>query len=490
MRNATKPNIVVFYADDLGYGDLSCYGAEEISTPNIDRLLAHGIRFDNAYSTSAVCTPARYSVMTGEYPFRNPLTKILPGNATCIIDKNKQTLPKVLKQAGYATGMVGKWHLGLGSGDLDWNGEIDHAPIDIGFESSFFFPATNDRVPCVFVEGRRVVNLDSTDPLEVDYGKECPYDDIETAERNPDKLRVVHSHGHNQSIVNGVGRMGYMRGGKAAVWKDEELAETFVQKAQTFIEDSKEKPFFLFYALHQPHVPRLPSKRFAGATKLGARGDVIVELDWCVGEVVDCLNKNNLLDDTIIIFSSDNGPVLDDGYKDGAAELTGAHLPAGPLRGGKYSKFDGGTRVPFIVSWKNHMKPGTSDALVSQVDLTASFASMLDVQLEENAAPDSLNMIDALLGESFAGRKELLAEGNNKGLVLRSGKWSYIRPSDGVPMLKEKKIELGNSQTPQLFNMSYDIGQRINVAENYPEVVKELDDRIAAISQSKQTRNA
>lgn len=351
----------------------------------------------------------------------------------------------------------------------------------LGFDYSYIFPATNDRVPCVYVENSQVVNLDANDPISVSYDNECPFDDIKTGTKNPELLRMNYSHGHNQSIVNGVGRIGYMRGGEKATWKDEDLAEAFLEKSKSFINENEDQPFFLFYTLHQPHVPRLPSARFLNSTKLGPRGDVIAELDWCVGGLTDYLASRNLLENTIIIFSSDNGPVLDDGYKDDAESLNGAHLPAGPLRGGKYSKFEGGARIPLIVSWKGNIKSQTSQALLSQVDFMASFAKMLNVKLEESDAPDSQEMIDVILGEKQEGREDLLFESVSGGEVLRQGKWAYLSPSPGPQVNVYTNTELGNSLDHQLYNMDYDINQRKNVAQFYPEVVEKMNKRINEI---------
>ncbi len=475
----TKPNIVMIYVDDLGYGDLSCYGAEDIHTPNIDKLAENGIRFDDAYASSAVCTPARYSLLTGDYPFRNPYTEILAGDAQCIISKEQMTLPKMLKCADYTTAVIGKWHLGLGDGNVDWNKTIEHTPNDVGFDYSYIFPGTNDRVPCVYVKNRDVVNLDSNDPIEVYYGKECPFDDIDTYEKNPEKLRLLSSHGHNHSIINGVGRIGYMKGGSAAIWKDEDLTDAFLTEAKNFMTDNAEQPFFLYYAAHQPHVPRLPSKQFEGLSGLGARGDVILELDWCVGEIMQHLQKLEILDNTIVIFSSDNGPVLNDGYLDQAVEKNGKHRPAGPLRGGKYSKFDGGARIPMLISWNNHIVPRISNGLISQMDLLASFASMLGVTL--SSQHDSQNVLDVLLGNSDNGRSEVMYESVQKIRVLREGKWVYLPPSKGVAVSPFTGIELGNGEFDQLYNLQYDISQHDNVAEEYPAIVEKMKARLAEI---------
>jgi len=487
-----KRNVIIVYADDLGFGDLSCYGSHQIHTPNLDRLCEEGLKFTDAYATSAVCTPSRYSILTGRYPFRCSRAHILPGDAECIIEPTLDTMPKLFQRGGYHTGIVGKWHLGLsdGSRPINWNQEINLTPVDLGFDESFIFPATADRVPCVYLEGRSVVNLDPEDPIEVSYESKCPFDDIPTYHKNPELLDMKSSNGHDMSIIGGIGRIGYMRGGKKALWKDEDLAETFLNRALKFISDSQkaEKPFFLYYAVHQPHVPRVPSPRFRGITALGPRGDVIAELDWCVGQLMNELDKMNIRDDTIIIFSSDNGPVLDDGYADGAFERNGTHRAAGPLRGGKYSKFDGGTRIPFIVSCPGLVRRGVSHALVSQADLFASFAHMLEMELAWDSAIDSQDMYQALIGEDPVGRKELMVEDVSCGKMLRSGNWTYLSPSEGAPFMKDVQIETGLSRDPQLYNMDYDIGQRTNVAWDYKQVAEDMERRLQSIMKSERTR--
>ena len=476
-----KPNVVIIYADDLGYGDLGCYGAEDIATPNVDALAEEGLRFTQAYSTSPVCTPARYSLMTGRYPSRRQGVHILPGDAACIIDEGVYTLPQLFRDSGYRTAVVGKWHLGLsdGSAPIDWNRPVGRTPLDVGFDECFIFPATADRVPCVYFDGRNVLNLDPDDPITVLYDvPQNPFPEVPTGRDNPELLKMRASHGHDMTIVNGVGRIGYMRGGTAALWRDEDLAETFLERAKTFVNENRGRPFFLYYALHQPHVPRLPSKRFEGATGLGPRGDVIAEMDWCVGEIMGCLRENGLLENTIVIFSSDNGPVLDDGYIDRAVDLNGEHRPAGPLRGGKYSRFEGGIRIPFLASWLGHIRPGVSHALFSQVDLLASFAGMLGADIP---ACDSANLFAALVGEDGFGRDEIYAEGTRTGKILRQGKWLYIEPDDGVPFQRLTATETANSRDPQLYNLDYDVGETHNLAYRYPKIVSAMQARIGEI---------
>lgn len=465
------PNIVLIYADDVGYGDLSCYGATAVKTPNLDRLAGGGVRFTNVHASSATCTPSRYSLMTGEYAWRKPGTDILAGDSSLIIDPGRITLPSMLKGAGYITGAVGKWHLGLGNGDIDWNGLIAPGPREIGFDYSFIIPATGDRVPCVFVENGRVVNLDAADPIRISYKQPFPGELI--AKDHPELLRMLASHGHDQAIVNGVGRIGYMTGGKSALWTDENIADTLTRKAVGFIESHKSQPLFLYFATHDIHVPRIPNPRFSGKTNMGPRGDAIAELDWSVGEVLAWLDRNRLTQDTLVIFSSDNGPVLDDGYRDQAVERVGSHKPAGKLRGGKASIFDGGTRVPMIARWPRHIRADAiSDALISQVDFLSTFAHLTEQKPSMATAADSVDVLPAMLGHSKTARRSLVEHAGTLGLV--AGDWKYIEPSNRSKVDANSNIETGNDPATQLYNLADDPGEKNNVAANNPERVKAM----------------
>ena len=462
------PNIVIIYADDLGYGDVGAYGSTELKTPNIDKLANGGVRFTNGYASSATCSPSRYALLTGNYPWRNKRAKILPGTAPLIIDTAQMTIPKLMKAKGYHTGIVGKWHLGLGAGMVNWNEKIAPGPNEVGFDYSYIMAATQDRVPTVYIEDGYVSNLDPNDPIEISY--EENFEGEPTGLNNPEMLKMKWHHGHNNSIVNGIPRIGFMKGGETAKWVDENMADTFLIKAQNYIVAHKNEPFFLYYALQQPHVPRTPHERFVGSSGMGPRGDVIVEADWCIGELIATLETEGLLENTLIILTSDNGPVLNDGYYDDAEEKVGSHRPSGPLRGGKYSLYEAGTRVPFISYWKGKIQPTTSDAMVSQIDILASIAKLIN---SNDTARDSQDMLDVFMGKQQQGREELILEATTR-TALRKGDWVLIPPYNGPASNNNVKIELGNSKEYQLYNIREDVGEQNNLAESNQEKLEEM----------------
>jgi len=465
---ATKPNIVVIYLDDLGYGDLSSYGATDLPTPNIDKLAEGGVKFTNGYATSATCTPSRYALLTGVYPWRNEKAKILPGSAPLIISPKQETVPKMLKRAGYHTAVVGKWHLGLGSGNVNWNEHIAPGPNEVGFDEAYILAATQDRVPTVYIKDGYVDNLDKADPISVSYKEN--FEGEPTGKDNPELLTMNWHHGHNASIVNGIPRIGFMKGGKAAKWSDVDMADNFWERAQAYIRQQKDSSFFLYYALQQPHVPRTPHPRFAGKSGMGPRGDVILEADWCIGELLKTLEEEGILENTLIVFSSDNGPVLNDGYYDDAVEKLGTHKPAGVLRGGKYSLFEAGTRVPFMTYWKGTIQPGVSGAMVCQMDLLASLAQLVGQKAEKT---DSQNILETLMGTSDQGRETLILEATSR-TALRAGDWAMVPPYKGKKVNTKVNIELGNDDEFQLYNLREDLAQQNNLASSQPEKLQEL----------------
>ncbi|MDZ8120513.1 sulfatase family protein [Pontiella agarivorans] len=487
---AEKPNIVFIYGDDIGYGDFSCYGGE-VDTAAIDTLAEEGVRFTGGYCTAATCTPSRYSMLTGEYAFRNKAAKILPGNAPLIIDPSRPTIAQFLADNGYKTMLSGKWHLGLGSPDkpLDWNGEIAPGPREVGFQESFHMAATADRVPSVFIKNGRVVGLDPSDPIEVNYQK--PVGNDPTGITHPHLLKLQADEQHGKTIVNGVSRIGWMSGGNSARFKDEDMADTYLRKAQAFIRENKENPFFLYYALNENHVPRVVHPRFQGSTSLGARGDALAVFDWCVGRIVQTLKETGQYENTLIVVTSDNGPVLFDGYWEAGIERQGTHDASGPWRGGKYSRWEGGTRIPFIVTWPGKSKPGISDAIVSQVDLYASIAELIGKPMPKNAGQDGQPLLSTFLGEKLEGREYVIQEALTQ-IAVRKGNWKYIPPGSVTERLGIMTWKAGSgwkeTTVPEpglLFHLTEDPAEEHNLAEIYPNRVKEMKAIIAEVAPEK-----
>ena len=471
------PNVIFIYADDLGYGDLECYGASNVQTPNVNRLAEHGIRFTNGYAAASTSTPSRYSLLTGEYAWRRNDTGIARGDAGMIIKPWQYTMADMFKSAGYVTAALGKWHLGLGekTGKQDWNAPLPAALGDLGFDYSYIMAATADRVPCVFIENGKVANYDPSAPIYVSYEKN--FKGEPTGKDNPELLyNLKSSHGHNQSIVNGIGRIGYMKGGGKALWKDENIADSITAHAIEFLRQHRDERFFMYFATNDVHVPRFPHQRFRGKNKMGLRGEAIMQFDWSVGQLMKTLDELGLTENTLIILSSDNGPVVDDGYQDKAVELLNGHDPAGGLRGGKYSTFEAGTRVPVIVHWpKMIQEPQVSDVIISQIDWLASLASLVDVRIPAGSAADSYDRLGNLLGTDDTDRPWVIEHSANNTLSVRTRDWKYIEPNDDPRTIqKETNTELGNAAVPQLYDMTVD-GERENVAAKYPEKVFELE---------------
>ncbi|MFV9552455.1 sulfatase family protein [Algibacter sp. PT7-4] len=475
---STNPNIVIIYVDDLGYGDIGVNGAIGVETPHIDTLAKNGLNFTDAHCSASTCTPSRYSLLTGSYAFRNN-AEILEGDAPLIINPNMGTLPKMLQKAGYKTGVVGKWHLGLGKGKINWNEKIPLGPEEVGFDYSFLIPATGDRVPCVFLENQKVVGLDPNDPIAVSYGTRI--EGYPWGFQHPELLKQHTDPYHQGAIINGISRIGYMKGGKDALWVDENIPYVLTDKANAFINNNTNNPFFLYFALHDIHQPRIANIKFVESSTMGPRGDVIAQMDWCVGQITEALEKQGLLDNTLIIFTSDNGPILDDGYLDYARELVGDHKPGGGYRGSKYSAYEAGTRMPTVVHWPKEVKPGVSNALLSQVDLYASLASLLNQNIEKGDAVDSQNFMESWLGKSKKARKFLLEESYTFG--FRMDNWKYIKPKDKpVPnWIVQKFVDPGFRPEPQLFNLAEDPSESKNIASQYPKIVAKMEAELKEI---------
>ena len=468
-----KPNIIVLVADDLGYGDLSCYGATRVSTPTVDSLAANGVRMTNMHACASTSTPSRYALLTGEYPFRRTGTDVAAGNAGMIIKPGQTTVADLMHRAGYATAAIGKWHLGLGSRTAaqDWNGTIDLTPHDY----HYIMAATADRVPCVYIENGRVANYDASTPISVSYKHN--FEGEPTGRNNPELLTKLRpSHGHDMSIVNGISRIGYMKGGGRALWRDESIADSIVSHAIGFIDSHRATPFFMYLCTNDVHVPRMPHERFRGKSVMGLRGEAIMQFDWTVRQITDALRQRGIDRNTLIIITSDNGPVLDDGYQDRAIELCGTHKPSGPYRSGKYSAYEGGSAVPFIVYWPEGAAQGmTSDALGSLIDMPASLASLSDVALQPAEAHDSQNHISTWLGRDIRPRDYAISMASNRSLTLRTQHYKYISPSDGGPMITwGPKIETGYRPTPQLYDLSKSAYEQTDIAKERPKLLQRL----------------
>lgn len=345
---------------------------------------------------------------------------------------------------------------------------------DLGFDYHYIMAATADRVPCVFIENGKVANYDPSDPIEVSYTKNFPEEP--TGKDNPELLYNLHpSNGHDMSIVNGISRIGFMKGGGKALWKDENIADSITVHAIDFIKQHKDEPFFMYFATNDVHVPRFPHDRFRGKNPMGLRGDAIAQFDWTVGQLMETLDQLGLTENTLIILSSDNGPVVDDGYKDKAEELLNGHTPSGPWRGNKYSAFEGGTAVPVIVRWPQKIKKtGDSDVLMSQIDWLASLGALINARLPKGSAPDSYDRLGNLIGTDKTDRPWIVEQSMNHTLSVRTKDWKYIEPNDDpTTFMKAEKIETGNLNVPQLYEMEK-VSEQENVAEKYPEKVFEL----------------
>ncbi len=481
---AERPNLIFILTDDVGYGDVGCYGATHVKTPNIDRLAKEGTKFTDAHATASVCTPTRYAFMTGRYAWRQPGTGIAAGNAPALIKPGTVTVPSLLKQAGYATGLVGKWHLGLGEGPTDFNGEIKPGPLELGFDYAFFIPATGDRVPCVFVENHRVFGYDPADPIQVSYGKKIG--DEPTGKDPEVKLKIRPGPGHFDTVVNGVSRIGFMTGGKAARWVDEDIADTLTTRAVQFIESHQKGPFFLYLATHDIHEPMVPHPRFRGTSDCGWRGDVIHQLDWTVGQVLATLDRLKLTGNTLVIFTSDNGGAIKNTYDDGTNPLHARQKPNAGLRDFKGSLYEGGHRIPFIARWPEHIPAGrVSTQLIAHVDGLATVAALTGQKLPAEAGPDSFNVLPAWLGlkTDTPARDHLVLQNNGqRPLALRQGQWVLIET--GAQSRNGTKAAPGY----ELYNLADDPAELHNVAETQPERIKRMSEELERLRTAGRSR--
>ncbi len=437
---AGRPNVVLIVADDLGYGDLSCYGGEgRIETPNCDRLAEEGLRFTQAYTAASVCTPARYSLLTGRYPWRTWLKKGVVGNTPAMIDPDMFTIADLFKSAGYKTAAIGKWHIGFGDRDqkdLDWNAEIPKGPCEIGFDYFFGMPVSHFYPPYVYIENRRVYNLDPSDPLSLEWPAG--------------------------------GGMPTQHGGAAATYQQENAGRELANRACTFIEKNGDSPFFLYYAAIEPHTPFAPHPDYHGRSDAGLYGDFVAQFDDGVGRIFQTLEKQGVAENTIVILTSDNG-----GISSGNGHFKNSNItynPNVPLRGDKGDALEGGLRVPFLIRWPGSVKPrAVSDEVICLTDLPAAFAGLLDVSMPDGAAEDSRNILEALRGG--ASPKDPIVLQSRAGFhILRQGEWVYLDVAH-----EGDYDSRGDAGTPgQLYNLSDDLHQDDNLFKKYPERVQAM----------------
>jgi len=460
-----KPNIVLILADDLGYNDLSCQGAIKLKTPGIDRIAKEGVRFTDAHTPAGVCCPTRYGVLTGRYPWRRAQVCWASPGAALLIEAGRETTASMLKRAGYTTGIVGKWHLGFGTLEkrVDWNGDLKPGPLEVGFD--YCFVDVSNRWG-VYVENHRILGLDPNDPIRPGRGEKR----------------------------NG--------GNSAFTMKNEENARVLHEKAVAFIERNKEKPFYLHYVPNNIHTPLTPNKKFAGTSQAGKYGDFVHELDWSVGELLATLDRLKLADNTLVIFTSDNGGVYE---KEG---FGAGHRSCAPFNGQKGDVWEGGNRVAFLARWPGRIAPGTtSPRLLCLTDMMATFAAITGQTMPTDAGPDSFNALPALFGKSqsdgartslvmqarsasaFRHRKQediwAVRDGNWK-LVMGQGSGYSTEKTERAPYLKFAQVGMVNSDfTPdgqlkpdappmQIYDLATDPGETKNLYRDHPETVARL----------------
>jgi arylsulfatase A len=465
--SAKRPNIIFIMADDMGYGDLGCYNEKsKIPTPNMDALAAEGIRFTDAHSPSAVCTPTRYGVLTGRYCWRSRLKRgVLNGYSPSLIDTRRMTVASLLKQHGYATACIGKWHLGLGSDKkTDFDKPLVPGPNELGFDYFYGISASLDMPPYCYIENDRPV--------------EKPMLLIEAGKADEDGW--------------------WRKGAIAPGFKHVEVLPKLTEKAVAYIDShagkSADKPFFMYFPLPAPHCPIAPADFVKGRSKAGGYGDYVVEVDWTVGQVVWALGRNGLAQNTLIIVTSDNGSpartkLKRDPYS--IIELYG-HYPSGDLRGIKADIWDGGHREPFIARWPGRIPAGTTtDELVCLTDLLATCAAIVGAELPDDAGQDSYNILPALLAQERAEPiREAVVHHSLSGMfAVRQGEWKLIlgRGSGGFSSPRSYKPKAGEPKG-QLYNLRDDPAEAENLWSKHPEIVERLTNLLEKYKQQGHSR--
>ena len=474
------PNIILINADDLGYGDLSCYGATMVQTPNIDQLAQEGLLFTDAHTASAVCSPSRYGLLTGKYPLRRNFWGPIPGVTEGLtIDTINPTIASILKNAGYNTACVGKWHLGFGEETPDWNGKLKPGPLELGFDYYYGIPTVNSGPPFVYIENHQVVGYDPNDPFMMKT--------MSATQKWPAKSGYQQIGGAEKAHL---------------LYKDEKVGTTLKDKAVAWLKNISTKkpdqPFFLYLATTNIHHPFTPAPQFKGTSEAGRYGDFIHELDWIVGEVLRTVEEIGEEENTLVIFTSDNGGMLNNGGQDA---WKAGHKLNGELLGFKFGAWEGGHRVPFIAKWPGKIHANSkSDHLISQVDLLATFASIVKQPLAKEKEYDSVDQFMTLTGQAESPQRKLLVISPNspEHLVIRKDHWVYIPNQDAggfqgknvgdhtlggaaaFALTGQKNSDVVNNKIrddaplEQLYNLGNDPYQSENVLEQHPKIRQEL----------------
>ncbi len=479
-KQVSKPNIVFILADDLGYGDIGCYGATKVRTPNIDRLAREGMRFTDTHSPASVCTPSRYNLMTGRYCWRTWAGHgTLWANDPLLIEETRMTIASLLRGAGYDTGCVGKWHLGFGKpGTPDWddllgpdfNSELRPGPLDVGFDYFYGMPAVGQH-PNIFIEGRRVVGLDPRDPIRFinDPRPEFQVEYFKRPRTSPTNLQ--------------------MASGKSAEYPFEDAALHLTGKAVSYIEQHREKPFFLYFAHRNIHSPLRPNARFKGTSEIGVYGDFIHELDWSVGEVLTTLDRLKLTDNTLVFFSSDNGGVHPSNRTNDYPGIRG-HKINGPLRGQKTEIYEGGHRVPFLARWPGHVKAASqSNQLLALTDLLATFAELTNRKVPRDAGEDSFSFLSTLLSTTANQpvRQSLVTDSMMGLFAIQEGHWKLIQ-GQGSGGHYRKDGSVATDPLGQLYNLANDIGENKDLYAEMPDLVAHLTALLEKIKKDGRSR--
>lgn len=442
----SKPNFVYILTDDLGYGDLSCMNpGSRIHTPRLDGLAAGGLRFTDAHATSAVCTPSRYGILSGRYNWRSVLKEyVLFGYSGALMEPGRETVASMLKKAGYATGCIGKWHLGMnfakagpGEEDIDFAGRITGGPADCGFDSFYGIAGSLDMPPYAYIEDRHFTHAP----------------DHETEGSLPGFWR---------------------RGPTAPDFVHEQVLPHLTDKAVEYIGAHRHEPFFLYLALPAPHTPILPAAEYRGRSGTNAYGDFVLMCDDMAGRVLDALEQNGLAEDTVVLFTSDNGCSP---WADIPQLLAAGHNPSGPYRGYKADIYEGGHRVPLLVRWPARIRPGVCDETVCLCDFMATAAELLNLPLGGGMAEDSVSNLPLWLGRPYKAplREATVHHSIDGSFSIRRGEWKLeLCPGSGGWSDPKPGEEPAGALPYQLYRLTDDAGERRNLAAEHPELVEEL----------------